>query len=395
MFIEKILDQRMGALPKDVYFCTNCVNSNQRLGLTFDENGVCDACNYAIYEKENRIDWSAREEELRDLCNQYRSKDGIFDCIVPASGGKDSCYVAHQLKYEYGMHPLTVTWAPAMFTDIGFQNYHNMCKYFDNIMAYPNRTIHGKLARLGFELWGDIFVPWHYGQRAYPLHMAIKLGIPLIMYGEKTNVEYGGRQEGKDSPVEDWNDRKFLESIRILDQLIDEGFQYNIFQKGEIEPHSLDLYRMPPEDDLSMSGIQVHWFSYYKKWIPQENYYYARQHCGFKPNPDGRSEGTYSKYASLDDKTDGLHFYMQLIKFGFGRCTSEASQEVRSGHIYRNEAVALVHKYDLEFPKKYFKECLEYMGMEEEYFWRVVDKFRPEHLWHEVDGEWRLRHMVK
>lgn len=394
MFIEKVLDKRIFDLKEEVFFCTKCVNSNQRFGLQFDENGVCDACRYAE-EKDKGIDWQQRGKELRELCDRYRSKDGSHDCIVPASGGKDSCYVAHQLKYEYGMHPLTVTWAPAMFTEIGWQNFHNMCKHFDNIMAYPNRTIHGKLARLGFELWGDIFVPWHYGQRAFPLHAAMRHKIPLVVYGEKTNVEYGGRQEGKDSPLEDTKDRNFLKTVQILDQIVEEGLHYGIFDKDEIKEQTLAMYRMPKEEIIADADIKVHWFSYYKKWIPQENYYYAREHCGFKPNPDGRSEGTYSKYASLDDKTDGLHFYMQLIKIGSGRCTSEASQEIRSGHITREEGVALVNRYDAEFPAKYFKESLDYINMDEEYFWRVVDKFRPAHLWEKVDGRWRLKHLAK
>lgn len=391
--IETILDERLGQLDPEVYFCKECVNSNQRFGLGFDENGVCDACHYAR-EKDKGINWEEREQELRDLCDKYRSKDGSWDVIVPASGGKDSCYVAHQLKYEYGMHPLSVTWAPAMFTNIGFKNYHTMCKMVDNIMAYPNRTIHGKLARLGFELWGDIFLPWHYGMKAFPFHMAMRYDVPLIMFGEQQNVEYGGRMDGKARPYETSEDRKHLGIHKIFEQLVEEGLRHGVFTAKEIEPATFDQYRMPTESAVMASGVQNHWYSYYKKWIPHENYYYAREHCGFEPNPV-RTEGTYSKYASLDDKTDGIHYYMQLIKIGIGRCTSEACHEIRSGHIDREEAVALVRKYDTEFPVRHFKETLDYMGIDEDYFWAVVDKFRPAHLWEKQGGVWKLRHMVE
>lgn len=392
MIIKEVLDKRMSQMDPNVFFCSECVNSNQRFGLTFDENTVCDACRYAK-EKENLINWKKREEELQELCDRFRSKDGAIDCIVPASGGKDSCYVAHQLKYKYGMNPLTVTWAPAIFTDIGWKNFQNMVKLFDNIMAFPNRGLHGKLARLGFELWGDIFAPWHYGQRAFPLHLALQYKVPLVFYGEKTNVEYGGRQEGKDSPVEKADDRAHIKKTNVFDQIVQIGVKYGILGQDEIKEKTFEMYQMPNEDDLANAGIEVHWLSYYKKWIPQENYYYAREHCGFEPNPE-RSEGTYSKYASLDDKTDGIHYYLQLIKIGIGRCTSDAAQEIRSGHIDREEGVALVRRYDTEFPQKYFQESLDYMGITEGHFHQVVDKFRPPHLWEKVDGEWRLRHQV-
>ncbi len=392
MFIDEILDKRMKQMDLNVFYCTNCVNSNQRFGFKFDENRVCEACNYAK-EKESSIDWEKREEELQQLCDRFRSKDGSIDCIVPSSGGKDSGYVAHHLKCKYGMHPLTATFAPAMFTDIGWKNYQNMCRLFDNVMAYPNREIHSKLARLGFELLGDIFTPWHCGIKSYPLHLAIKYNVPLIVYGEKQGVEYGGRSEGRDRPTEEIQDRDFDKGIHFLSRIVKAGLRHGVFKEGEIKEKTLEMYTQPEEKLIQEAGLEIHSFSYYKKWIPQENYYYAQENCGFEPNSE-RSEGTYHKYASLDDKTDGLYYYMQLIKIGIGRCTSDASQEIRSNHITRDEAVALVHKYDTEFPKKYFRENLEYMGITEEHFHRTVDKFRPPHLWNKRNGEWQLKHQV-
>ena len=137
----------------------------------------------------------------------------------------------------------------------------------------------------------------------------------------------------------------------------------------------------------------MHWYSYYHKWIPQENYYYSLENTGFKANK-GRSEGTYSKYASLDDKMDGFHFYMAFIKFGIGRATSDASHEIRDGHLTRDEGVALVRRFDGEFPSKYFDEFLEYIHMTEEEFWEVVDYYRRDHIWKKEYGEWKLIQQV-
>jgi len=139
----------------------------------------------------------------------------------------------------------------------------------------------------------------------------------------------------------------------------------------------------------------MHWYSYYHKWTPQEHYYYASEHTGFRANPYGRSEGTYSKYASLDDKTDGFHYYTMFIKFGIGRATSDAAHEIREGHLTREEGARLVRKFDGEFPKKYFKEFLEYCNITEEYFWEVIDSWRSPHLWKKENGEWKLKYQVE
>ena len=315
---------------------------------------------------------------------------------MPSSGGKDSCYVAHQLKYKYGMHPLCVTWAPAMYTDIGWENLQNAARYFDTELYMPNREIHGKLTRLGFELVGDPFEPWHYGQRAFPLHAALQHDLRLVMYGENTGAEYGGRPESRTSPVESLQDKKVISGFRYdggVDTLIRFGLEAGYLNDEDAHDGSLAYYRIPRQEDLTRCAVEMHWFSFYKEWIPQENYYYAVEECGFKPNSE-RSEGTYSKYASLDDKTEGLHFYMQFIKFGFGRCTSDAAQEIRSGIITREEAVALVHKYDGEFPKRYHAEVLAYMEMTEDEFRATVDKFRLPHVWKRDGGSWKVRRRV-
>ena len=198
MLFGKTLDNQLGNRPQRIKFCSRCVVSNQRPRITLDKNDVCSACHYA-YEKHNVIDWSERELRLTDLLDRHRSKDGSYDCIVPGSGGKDSSYVAHQLKYRYGMHPLTITWAPFMYTDIGWENYINFKDAgFDNLLCFPNGRLHRKLARLAFELLGDAWEPFAYGQKAYAFYMALKFKIPLIFYGESGEIEYGGSVKNKE-----------------------------------------------------------------------------------------------------------------------------------------------------------------------------------------------------
>jgi len=394
MLKKKILDQQLNNGSKKVFFCKKCVVSNQRPRLTFDQSGVCSACQYA-YHKYHEINWDQREKELLQLLKKHRSPDGAYDVIVPGSGGKDSSFVAHLLKEKYGMHPLCVTWAPFQYTDIGWKNFNSFVDSgFDVFNCFPNGQLHRKLARVAFELKGDAWEPFAFGQKAYAFHMALKFKIPLIFYGENGEVEYGGSMQNADKPFEsvaDWEQLYFKGAG--VEKLVAAGLKMGIFSQKEITPNSFYFYKIPPLKEIEKAKIQMHWMSYYRKWIPQENYYYAVEKTGFEANPS-RSEGTYSKYASLDDKTDGFHFYLAFIKFGIGRCTSDAAHEIRDGHLTREEGVALAKRFDGEFPQKYFKEFLEYLNISEKKFWQVVNRYRQKHIWKKVKGEWKLRHTV-
>ena len=389
------LDKQLLSQPKEVKFCKLCVVSNQRPRITFNADGVCSACEYA-YKKHQLINWEKREEELARLCDKHRSKDGSFDVIVPGSGGKDSGYTAHYLREKYSMRPLVVTWAPFIYTDIGWKNFNNFIQSgFDVLSFYQNGKLHRRLARVAFEFKGDAWEPFTFGQKSLAFQMALKFKIPLIFYGENGEAEYGGSLKNVDKPYEsvaDW-EKLYFKGAGV-DKLIGAGKKMGVFAQNEISPKSFELYHQPPLKEIEKLGIQMHWLSYYKKWVPQENFYYAQKYTGFTANEDGRSEGTYSKYASLDDKTDGFHFYLAYIKFGIGRCTSDASHEIRDGHITREEGVSLVKRYDGEFPKKYFKDFLEYLDITEDHFWRITDAYRPPHLWKKVGGEWELRRTV-
>ncbi len=379
-----------------VRFCKRCVVSNQRPRITFDDEGVCSACRYAEI-KATEINWNERGEMFSDLLAKHRSKDGSYDCLVPSSGGKDSARVAHELKFKYQMHPLTITWAPFIYTSIGWKNYLAFKDAgFDNLLFFPNGKIHGKLSRLGFEYVGDNFLPFIYGQKAYAFHVAVKHKIPLIFYGESGEVEYGGSVKNRDKShegPEDWKELYFKGAG--LDDLVNKGLETGILTEHEVINNSLEYYRPPELEEIEKIGAEMHWFSFYKKWLPQENYYYAVENTGFEANK-GRSEGTYSKYSSLDDKTDGFHYYMAFIKFGIGRATSDTAHEIRDGHITRDEAISLVNRYDGEFPKKYFTEFLKYIDISQDRFWEVVDFYRERssHLWENTDDGWRLKHNV-
>jgi N-acetyl sugar amidotransferase len=370
-------------LPADVRFCTRCTISNQRPRIGFDAEGVCSACRYADFKR--TVDWEKRSRELEALCDRHRRRDGAFDVIVPASGGKDSSYVAHQLREVYGMHPLTVTSSPLLPTDIGRQNLEKfILSGFANLRFSPNGAVQRTLAKLCFMHMADPFQPFIYGVYNFPLTVSVQHGIPLIMYGENGEVEYGGDMKNAYTPMRDVADQK---------KHYFSGKSPDFWREYGLSVADLVQYAPPSKESIERAETEIHFLGYYKFWDPQENFYYASKHTGFTANPE-RTEGTYSKYASLDDRIDGFHYWLGFIKFGIGRATSDSAHEIRDGKITREEGVALVRRYDGEFPKKYFQEFLEYCDIDEKEFREVVDSWRSPHIWERVGEEWKLKHRV-
>lgn len=388
-----IVDPQVLSLPKEVKFCTRCVMSNQRPRISFDENGVCSACRYSDFKKRS-VNWNKRNDQFLRLLDRFRSSNGQPDVVVPCSGGKDSSTIAHRLKSEFGMNPLCVTFSPPIYSEIGWKNLRRFINAgFEHLLISPRGDVNRPLTRLCFELFGDHNEIFDRGQMAAPFHAAVKYGIPLVMYGENGEAEYGGSNEFDESPGLPWDAFEKIYFSQRLDEIMDLANRLGYTKNLRIE--ELIHYRLPNLDLMKKVGVEMHWFGYYHSWIPQENYYYAAQHTGFQANPEGRTEGTYSKYAQLDDLTDGFLYFMMFVKYGFGRATSDAAHEIRDGHLTRDEAVALVRRYDGEFPARHFSEFLEYCDLSEDAFWRTVDRYRQPHVWSKgSDGSWNLRHQV-
>lgn len=411
---NKQLEVKYG-LPAEVKFCVKCNMSNQqpmsaneykhnsnsmKVTMSFDEEGVCNACRFNELKENGIINWEEREKELRDICDKYRKNDGSYDCIVGGSGGKDSAFQSHILKYKYGMNPLTVTWAPHLYTDIGWKNFQNWLHVggFDNYLFTPNGKIHRLLTRNATINLLHPFQPFILGQKTFVTKMAAKFNINLIFYGEMPG-EYGekishntNKYEGIGTnsvqsegfslnPLEDTDIRDVLLGGKKIGEYLDEGVPL------------VDLMSYLPleANKIEEKKIEKHYLGYYLKWVPQEAYYYAVENTGFEANPV-RTEGTYSKYNSLDDKIDGFFYYTRYIKFGVGRTMMDSAQEIRNHHITKEEGLALIKKYDGEYPSRYEKELLEYISMTKEEFIELCDKFRSPHLWKKENGEWKLRY---
>ncbi|MGE7991582.1 N-acetyl sugar amidotransferase [Pseudomonas sp. NPDC089554] len=388
-------------LPLDIQFCKKCAMNNQRPSSTvefknkpgeikkaifFDEHGVCDACNFA--EKKKSIAWSERERELKELCDRHRRSDGRYDVVVPGSGGKDSVMAAHVLKYKYGMNPILVTWPPAIYTDIGRRNFDAWINAgFANYTYHQNKKVHRTLTRLAFEKLCHPFQPFILGQKNLAPKMSALLDIPLVIFGEN-EAEYGNAIQDNDKPTRD--PKYYTAENQMADLYLGGVSAQQLMEEYKFTLADLEAYLPVDPYRIEKVGTEVHYLGYYLKWHPQETYYFSVENTDFMPN-DFRTEGSFSKYSSLDDMIDWLHYYTTYTKFGIGRATYDAAQEIRNGDITRDEAIALIKRFDGEFPAIYQQQCLDYMGITQERFLEVIEEFRTPHLWEKTSAGWALK----
>lgn len=391
-------------LPLEVKYCKKCTMSNQRpssvaefqnkpealkRAISFGEDGICEACRYA--EKKKKINWDEREKELIELCNKYRRNDGRYDVVVPGSGGKDSVQAAHMLKYKYNMNPILITWPPALYTDIGRRNFESWLNAgFANYTYNQNRKLHRFLTKSAFENLGHPFQPFILGQKNLAPRLSILLDIPLVIFGEN-EAEYGNAIEDNEKPTRD--PKYYSAELSISDLVLGGVPAKDLIHDFGFKLSDLEAYFPVNPYDLQKTGTTVHYLGYYVKWHPQETYYYSIENSDFMPN-DHRTEGSFSKYSSLDDKIDWLHYHTTTIKFGIGRATYDSAQEIRNGDITRDEGISLIKRFDGEFPEQYIKDCCDYMDITLERYHEVIEKFRSPHLWEKNYGKWELKHPI-
>ena len=406
-------------LPKNIKFCSSCVYSNQKpLSakeydhkkrtkkniVGFDKDNVCDACKNI--QLKNKIDWKEREYKLKKLCDKFRSRNGSYDCLVPGSGGKDSIFASHILKNKYNMNPLTITFAPHIYTDWGWKNFISWLNCgFDNYLFSPNKRVQRLLTRLALEKIFHPFQPFMMGQMYFPPKFAVYNNIKLIFYGENP-TDYGNKL----STEKPYKDVDFFSYNGKKKDIFISGLNYDEL-KSKFHLSEIDLEPYLPIHQTNIKNkIQLHYLGFYLKWHPQESYYYAVKNSNFESSPE-RTVGTYSKYSSIDDKMDDLHYFTTFVKFGIGRATYDSAQEVRCGDINREEAIALVKKYDGEYPERFINELFEYLSIKKDdfkkqyklfeqpnidhkYFELLTDTFRSPHIWKWQKNQWKLRSTV-
>ncbi len=368
----------------EVKVCKACITPSTRPRIAFDQNGICNACNYALTKES--IDWEARKNELQEILEKHRSRDGSYDCVVPWSGGKDSSSIAYRLKFEYGMNPLLVTFSPLIPNEIGAHNREALIrKGFDHLMVRPNQQVARHLARRFFIERGNQKVAWDAGVTALPVQIACRYGIKLIFYAEHGESEYGGR-------VLHANSSKIRDLTEVLEHLV--GDDPRNWVDEVVSERDLNPYLYPERDVLEQVQPTAYYFAYFYRWSMYQNYLFIKDKIDFRTCEHGRTEGTFTNFDSLDDKTDNLYYYLQYIKFGFGRATRDASRMIQNHQMTREQGLELATKYDDEFPLMYHGDNLEYLGLSESQFAEVIDRHRNPELWAREENRWKLKFSV-
>jgi N-acetyl sugar amidotransferase len=350
-------------------YCARCVMPDTKPDLQFDEEGICSACR--AYENRAAVDWDARRRELDEVLARYRRPDGShWDCIVPVSGGKDSTYQVIRML-QLGLNPLCVTATTCDLSDIGRRNIDNIKRLgVDYVEFTPDPNIRAKLNRIGLTEVGDISWPEHVGIFTIPVRAAVQYNIPLIVWGENSQNEYGGPAAAQESNV---LTRRWLEEfggllgLRVSD----------LTEAYGIPARKLLPYQYPTDDDLQRVGVTGLFLGHYLPWDGLSNALISVA-SGFTTMPHA-VEGSMVDYENLDNHQTGIHDYFKFLKFGFGRATDIACLHLRRGRISRQDAIEIVRARDGKFPWTYLgkslEDILEPLDMSVTEFVKVCDSY--------------------
>jgi N-acetyl sugar amidotransferase len=350
-------------------YCKRCVMPNTKPDLYLDDLGVCNACR--SYEIRKEVDWDARQKELLNVLEKYRSPDGSnWDCIVPVSGGKDSTYQVVRML-QLGLNPLCVTSTTCDLSNLGRNNIENL-KHLgvDYVEMSPNPLVRAKLNSIGLKQVGDISWPEHVGIFTIPVRAAVQFNVPLLIWGENSQNEYGGPAAAAGNNV---LNRRWLEEfggllgMRVTDLIGMNGIEFK----------HLIPYTYPSDEELVRVGVTGLFLGHYIPWDGLSNTLIAQAN-GFKTY-DKIVEGSMVNYENLDNHQTGIHDYFKYLKFGFGRATDLACLHIRRGRLTRQDGIEAVKRLDGLFPWEYLGKSLEEillpLEITLEEFIKLCDKF--------------------
>lgn len=350
-------------------YCKKCVMPSTKPDLYLDEEGVCDACR--SYESRKKVDWAARRSELESILDKYRNKDGTnWDCIVPVSGGKDSTFQVVQML-QLGMKPLCVTATTCDLTVVGRKNIENIKKLgVDYFEMSPNPLVRAKLNKIGLLQVGDISWPEHVGIFTVPVRAAVQLNIPLIVWGENSQNEYGGPASAAENNA---LDRRWLEEFGgLLGLRVADLIEYDGLTRKDLIP-----YFYPDDSELKRVGVTGLFLGHYLPWDGLSNALVAQAY-GFEVSPT-TTLGSMVNYENLDNYQTAIHEYFKFLKFGFGRATDHACLHIRRGRLTRETGLAIVRRLDGKFPSEYLgkalDETLRPLDISVDEFIKVCDRF--------------------
>lgn len=365
-------------------YCKRCVYPQITVNLGLDEFSVCSSC--ITFEKFNALTsdfWTKRKAKFEEAVkNILKNNKGDYDCIIPVSGGKDSYYQTHIMVAEYGLKPLLVTYHGNNYLPEANYNRDRMRHVFnvDHLVFGPSVEILKKLNRLCFRKMGDMNWHNHCGIMTYPIQVAIRFNIPLMIWGE-TSWDISGMFEPDD----------FVEfSARVRHEHDLRGYEWYDMINDPIEQLSekdLQWAKYPNDEEILKVGVRGLYIGNFFRWNPNQHAKMVQEKYGWKQK-ETPFERTYRQFSNLDDRYEnGAHDLMKFIKFGYGRASDHASKDIRDGYMTREKGIEMVKKYDHVVSSDLYY-WLEYVDMTEDEFWNIADSFRDPRVWRIEGGQW-------
>jgi len=365
-------------------YCKKCVYPFTTVNLEISNDGICSSCkSFEKFEELSLEFWNKRKERFENIFDEtLKNNSSNFDCLIPVSGGKDSYFQTHVIAKEYGLKPLLMTYHGNNYLSEGDYNRDRMRHVFDadHIIWGPSVDVLIKLNRLGFKKMGDMNWQNHVGIFSAPITLAVKFNIPLIIWGEAP-WDISGMFDPDDYPEFSARER-FEHGIR--------GFEwYDFLDDPDETVTEKDMLwaKYPSDEEILKVGVRGLYIGNYFKWDPNLHTKMVQDKYGWK-QADKPFERTYRRVSNLDDRYEnGIHDLMKFIKFGYGRCSDHASKDIRTGYMTREEGIKMVKKYDHVVSSDLYY-WLDYVGMNEDEFWRIADTFRDPNVWRIKNGEW-------
>ena len=365
-------------------YCKKCVMPDTRPGISFDKEGICGACR--AYENRKKINWDERFSELEVLCQKYRGKyENSHDCIIAVSGGKDSHYQVHVMKELMHMNPLLVSVEDNFpMTKAGMHNIKNISEAFgcEIITLKPNIKAQKNIMRKTFEKYAK--PTWYIDRLIYtfPLFIASKFNIPLIVYGENVSYEYGGENSKETYSAKEQIYNGVASDIN-WDEFIDEN----------VSMQDLNLCKAPSKEE--MGKLDPIYLSYFVKWNSYNNYLFAKKRGFWDLSNEWKRRHHIEDFDQVDSRAYLVHSWLKYPKFGHATATDYASRFIRYGLITRNEAFELVKKHDSKLDQLALRDFLEFTGYTTKEFWDIVDKFYNREIFDKDNtGEWYLKNPI-
>lgn len=364
-------------------YCKRCLYpENHPLGIIFDDEGVCSGCR-VHEEKDDEIDWEARHGELESILRTYQGKHPAYDCVIPVTGNGDSYFVVHMMKKVFGLRPLLVTYNIHYNTKIGIRNMANLLTQLDcDHLLY---TVNPKLAKQvtwhAMHAFGDMY--WHClaGSQTFPVQVATKMGIPLVVWGVNGWLDQVGM-------FSHWDLVEMSKKVRKEHALRGWDVQRMVQENDEITTKMMQAFTYPSDKQLEHSRVRGIYLGNFVRWDAQQQTEQMIDLYNYETCPQER---TFNRYETIYDfHNAGVHDYIKYLKYGYGKVTDHGSRDIRLKRMTREQAIELVLAYQNKEPKD-MKLFLEWLGMTEEQFYACIDKFRDPNIWERQNSEWKLK----